>query len=330
MLRTLALGLLLLLVAVCVTPPVPDGPRLGQGDHRYVWIADWSQRPEQGELGNTHGDVVVAGDGRVLVNTDTERAVLVYDETGRLAGSWGEDLAGGLHGMTLFEEDGEERLFLAHIGRGEVLKATLDGQVLWRAGAPTEAGLYDEPGRYRPTDVAVAPDGRFFVADGYGQNVVHRFAADGTWLGLIGGPGEEPGRFRTPHGVLVDTRHEPPRLLVADRENGRLQAFDLEGRHLGVVEGMLRRPCKVRLAGDDLVIPDLAGRVTILDGEDRLVTHLGDNPDPALRAVNGVPRESWQPGEFLAPHGAGWDADGNLYVVDWNFLGRVTRLQRLP
>lgn len=329
MIRTLILGLLLCVVAVCVVPPRASGPELGSGLHRYAWVPDWSERPAEGELGNTHGDVVVDRTGRVYVNTDTDRAVLVYDADGRLLSSWGDDLTGGLHGMCLFEEQGQERLFLAHIGRHEILKTTLDGEVLWRAGVPLQSGHYESADQYRPTDVAVAPDGRFFVADGYGRHVVHRYAADGTWLGSFGGHGKAPGQFNTPHGVLVDTRHAEPRLLVADRENARLQAFDLDGRLLGVVEGMLRRPCKVRLAGDDLVIPDLAGRVTILDGDDRLLTHLGDNPDPALRAVNGVPRESWRPGEFLAPHGAGWDADGNLYVVDWNFLGRVTRLQRL-
>ena len=92
---------------------------------------------------------------------------------------------------------------------------------------------------------------------------------------------------------------------------------------------MLRRPCKIQQHGEFLVVPDLAGRVTILDGDNQLVTQLGDNPDPSLRAVNGVPRESWVDGEFLAPHSAAWDAHGNLYVMDWNALGRITKLRRI-
>ena len=93
---------------------------------------------------------------------------------------------------------------------------------------------------------------------------------------------------------------------------------------------MLRRPCKIQQRDEYLVIPDLAGRVTILDGSNELVTHLGDNPDESLRAVNGVPREQWVDGLFLAPHSAVWDEQGNLYVMDWNAVGRVNKLRRLP
>ena len=39
---------------------------------------------------------------------------------------------------------------------------------------------------------------------------------------------------------------------------------------------------------------------------------------------------TWKDGEFLAPHSAAWDSDGNLYVMDWNRHGRITRLRRLP
>jgi hypothetical protein len=78
-----------------------------------------------------------------------------------------------------------------------------------------------------------------------------------------------------------------------------------------------------------LVVPDLAGRVTILDRENKLVCHLGDQPDESLRAQNGVPREKWKDGVFISPHSAHWDKQGNLYVMDWNYLGRVNKLQRV-
>ena len=130
--------------------------------------------------------------------------------------------------------------------------------------------------------------------------------------------------------MWVDTRGAEPELIVADRENHRLQRFDRQGQLLGVVEGMLRRPCKIQQRGEYLVIPDLAGRVTILDGDNQLVTHLGDNPDVAKRADNGVPPDEWVDGEFIAPHSAVWDQDGNLYVMDWNRHGRITKLRRLP
>jgi mono/diheme cytochrome c family protein len=312
-------------------PVTHAGPRLGNGAHRYEWEPDWLQLPEsQAELGNTHGEIVVDRAGNLHLNTDTEQAIMVFAPDGRFLRSWGAEFANGLHGMQLVEEDGAEYLYFTHFNRHEFGRATLAGEIVWRMGYPEESGKYENANQFRPTSIAVAPDGGFFVTDGYGENWVHQYDADRSWLRSIGGPGTEPGKFRTPHGVWVDTRSAEPVLVVADRENNRLQRFDMQGEWLGVVEGMLRRPCKIQQRGEYLVIPDLAGRVTILDGNDELVAQLGDNPDPGLRANNGVDRELWMDGEFLAPHSAVWDRDGNLYVMDWNRHGRITKLRHLP
>jgi hypothetical protein len=136
-----------------------------------------------------------------------------------------------------------------------------------------------------------------------------------------------------PHGIFLDERGvaqgKEPVLLVCDRENNRLQAFGLDGSHKEVLQAEVRRPCKIARRGADLVVADLAGRVTILDEDNNVVAHLGDNPDPSKRAKNGVPKEDWRDGEFIAPHSACWDAEGNLYVMDWLALGRVSKLARV-
>lgn len=322
--------------AVAEASPADDAPVLGAGRHRYRWVPGFASPPTGQQLGNTHGCVAVDRAGNVYFNTDTERAVMVYRPDGTLLRSWGAEFAGGLHGMTIVREghgeDAQEFAYLSHTGRHEVVKATLDGEVLWTLGHPEEAGIYDNAGQYRPTDVVVAPDGSLFVADGYGRSWVHQFDRERRYLRSLGGKGTEPGKMRTPHGLLIDTRGDEPRLIVADRENGRLQVFDLDGSLRQVVSGIFRRPCNVypHPNGRDLVVPDLAGRVTILNERNELVRHLGDQPDPALRAKNGVPREQWRPGVFLAPHGAAFDQRGDLYVLDWNRHGRVSRLQWLP
>jgi glucose/arabinose dehydrogenase len=230
--------------------------------------------------------------------------------------------------MALAEEAGRQVLYAAHTGRGEVLALTLDGEVLWRVGWPETSGLYAGAGEYRPTSVAVAPDGGFFVADGYGKSWIHRYDAGRSWVRAFGGPGSEPGKLATPHGIWVDTRGERPLLLVADRENRRIQRFDLEGEFVDVLATDLERPCHMHPWGDDLAVPELAGGVAILDAQGSLVTRLGANPDPALRAQNGVGRERWAAGELLSPHCATFDASGNLYVLDWNAHGRVSKLVR--
>jgi hypothetical protein len=85
----------------------------------------------------------------------------------------------------------------------------------------------------------------------------------------------------------------------------------------------------VYVHGDDAVVADLAGRVTIFDKDWKVVAHLGDNPDPKKWAQNGVPKEDWRDGWFISPHSAAWDAKGDLYVMDWLRFGRVSKLVRV-
>ncbi|MCE9595342.1 MAG: hypothetical protein K8S98_14240 [Planctomycetes bacterium] len=325
----------LLALALCATPSFaqsetkPVAPRLGSGTHVFEWDSTFGKRPDGKDLGNTHGCVAIDSKGRIYFNTDTEDAVMVFDASGKFLKSWGKDFRGGLHGMTIVRDEKREAIYLAHTGRHEVVKATLDGDVLRSFGFPAMSGVYTKPEEFNPTSVAIAPTGEIFIADGYGKSWVHKYDAHGEYVRSFGGPGTEPGKMQTPHGLLIDTRGETPTLIVADRENHRLQIFDLDCKLIGVVDHDLRRPCNLALAGDELAVADLGGRVTILNAKNQLVCHLGDNPDESLRAENGVPREKWKDGEFLAPHGIAWDAAGDLYVLDWNFLGRVTKLLRV-
>jgi hypothetical protein len=302
---------------------------LGRGAHTYEWVPGWGKLPEGMSFGNTHGCVVVDSAGRIYVNTDGENAVIVFEPSGRFVRAWGKDLAGGLHGMTLAKEGSEEVLWLAHTGLHEVLQTTLDGKVLRRIGYPEKSGAYASAEQYRPTSVAVAPNGDVYVADGYGLSLIHHYSSKAEFIRSWGGVGSEPGKMRTPHGIFVDVRRDPPVLLVADRENRRIQVFQLDGTHAGFVPADVRRPCNFDRRGDDLAVADLEGRVTILDRKDQVLVHLGDNPDPAKRAQNGVPREEWRDGEFISPHGLRWGAEGNLYVLEWLALGRIVKLRRV-
>jgi len=341
--KPLRLVFALLLLAGLVSLRAPDPIRFRVGDQTYEWVSGWGRLADGKTLGNTHGCIVVDRQDRVYLNTDTEDAVVVFDADGKVVETWGKDLAGGLHGMALFDEGGEQRLLLTHLGRraaegeeppgGQVLCTTLHGEILWSVGYPAEAGIYKKPGQYRPTSVAPLADGGFLVADGYGASFIHRYDAQHRYVSSFGGPGSELGQLKTPHGIWIETRGETPVLLVADRENNRLQVFDLEGHALREVKDvehdLLRRPCHMHPFGDTLVVADLAGRITFLDRDLGLIAHAGDNPDPRLRARNDVPPEYWHDGEFLAPHCANWDSAGNVYVTDWVSTGRISKLRRV-
>jgi hypothetical protein len=115
---------------------------------------------------------------------------------------------------------------------------------------------------------------------------------------------------------------------VCDRENRRLQHFDLDGTFVAAIAENLRRPCSVAFHGEYVAVAELEGRVTVLDGSNNEVAHLGDNPDREQWANFNVPTSAWQDGIFTAPHGIAFDAVGNLLVMDWNRDGRLTRMNR--
>jgi len=296
----------------------------------YEWVEGWGRPPEGARFGYTHG-VVVDSKDNVYVHNQSKDAVAVFDREGRFLGSWGEEFTKGAHGMYLSREGGEEYLYLADPARHLVAKATLDGRVLRRWGVPERAGVYTREDQYRPTDVAVAPGGDIYVCDGYGQSWVHQYDAGGEWIRSFGGPaGAEAGHLSCPHGIWVDTRGPAPLLLVADRGNRRIQTFTLEGKHVGFVTEGMRQPCCFYQFGDELFIPDLHGRVTVLDRDNHVAAFLGDDPGVWERAGwPNVPVADRRVGHFVSPHAACVDSHGDLYVVEWVADGRVTKLARV-
>jgi hypothetical protein len=78
-----------------------------------------------------------------------------------------------------------------------------------------------------------------------------------------------------------------------------------------------------------VVVPDLHGRVTLMDRANVVVEHLGDSNPGKDYPLRTQPREAFVPGQFICPHGACFDRDGNIFVVEWVEVGRVTKLRRL-
>ena len=71
----------------------------------------------------------------------------------------------------------------------------------------------------------------------------------------------------------------------------------------------------------------LKSRVTLFDRNDTLIAHLGDGGDFAGIRTQG--REAFTPGKFIAPHGGIFDSHGNIFIVEWVEVGRVTKLRRV-
>ncbi|HUH14292.1 MAG TPA: hypothetical protein VML35_00245 [Gaiellaceae bacterium] len=306
-----------------------------------------------------HTGVAVTRAGEVIVGHPGEPTLLVFDSTGRLLRRAPVPELLELHEITLVEEQGEERLWLADngtkfrvegsevvpirpAGGGSVVQADLDGRVLRRLPQPDHSEYAGT--RYSPTSIAVdehryGGSGDIWVADGYGAHLVHRFDREGRHLLTLTGE-DGAGRFDCPHGLLIDRRGREPELYVTDRGNSRIQVFDLSGEFLRAFGAdVLIAPTVIVRTGDELVLTDFLGaRLSFLDAEDRLLGHLYANPAapgrrewpdawPNARDADGrIVRPTLAPEVLNSPHAIAAAGDGSLYVTEWLIGGRVTKL----
>ena len=334
--------------------------RVGSGANTYDWQESWAEYPDTESLhtGWSHHGVAVSEAGDVVTYHPGDPSVMIFDRTGRLKSSWEADFADA-HGMTLVKDAGTEYLWVADNGakrraannyeypddmgrvEGKAVKTTLDGRVVLRLEQPARPEYLE--GDYKPTWVAVNEErnggnGDVWVADGYGQSQVHRYTRDGDYVGSIDGGEGSAGRFNCPHAVFVDNRGAEPELYVADRGNGRIQVYDMDGgfkRSFG--DDIFITPSGIVAHGGLMIVAELNARLTVLDMDDKLVTYLGDNHEvsdgegwPNELDSDGSPSRTTrlEPGKFNSPHGLGVDANGNLYVAEWLIGGRFTRLAK--
>jgi hypothetical protein len=312
-------------------------PILGSGDYQYECIHDWGEVPAKIVYGNTHS-VVEDSDGFIWVqhtvhaSSPSDDTLLVFDPKGKFVRSMGPEFKGGAHGLHIRKEGSQDYLYISDTKNARVVKMTAKGEKVWEIGYPDMAEPY-QPGpdgknkKYSPTNVAIAPNGDVYVADGYGSYYVNQYDKNAKYIRTIATPGKEPGQLNNPHGIIVDERGSPM-LLVADRANNRLQFMTLEGRHLSFA-GNVKKPCHFQEQKGALLIPDLDARVTLLDKENRLIAHLGEDTSGQHYELRKKPRTEFITGKFVCPHGACFDRNGNIFVAEWVEVGRITKLRKV-
>lgn len=302
----------------------------------YKVVEGWEQLP----AGYTHNDVVGVGTDsrdRVYILTRMQPMVFIYERDGSFVGTFGEgQFTERTHGLTIGPDDS---IYTVDDGNHTVRKFTKDGELVMMLGTPGVASdtgykpgdwvdkiTHGGPPFNRPTDVAIAPNGDLYVADGYGNACVHHFSPDGQLIGSWGEPGTGPGQFNLPHGVGVVA---DGRVFVTDRENDRIQIFSPSGEFLAQWTNV-QRPTDVSFGKDGLVyVSELAwlpgnksfvngpqtekkvGRVSVFDMEGNLITRWGGEPEEVA-------------GNFWAPHTICADSHGDVYVgeVAHTFGGR--------
>ena len=304
--------------------------RMGCGAMTFDTVPGWGLGSDgQSVLGATHGGVVVDRAGNIY--TSARKGVVVFSPEGQVIRSFLGDDYTDIHDMEIRQEGEAEFIYGARNSSAEGIKFNAsDGAIVLRLGFPSESGL--DLQRFNPTAITVAPNGDIFLSDGYASNHIFKFDRSGRYLMHFGTKGNGMQEFNTAHGMTLDTRYDPPRLLICDRNHqpkGRLVHYDLDGQFIAEVVTGLGMPTSVSIQGDHVSIPDLHGRLVILDRSNTIIAVLGHNSNPDTRVNFNVPQSDWIEGIFSGTHGSSWDAAGNLYVQDWNVAGRIMKLVRV-
>jgi len=178
-----------------------------------------------------------------------------------------------------------------------------------------------------PTGVAVDPFGRVYVTDA----ALHRmqcYEADGRPVESFGALGTDPEQLQRPSGVAPLGALG---MAVLDRDNRRVQTFDLFGRPLGVLIDLGSDDLQRQLGSIDAVAiaSDRGGALALLDRDrDRvLVFDFSGKPIRVMDALGSAPGSFRGLGGIaFTPRGELVTAErGNARIQVFDAGGRVAR-----
>jgi peptidylamidoglycolate lyase len=287
----------------------------------YELVKDWPRLESTYQMGNPTG-IGIDNEQHIFVfnrayrkwvepfpdSLITVNTILKLDRaSGKLLASWGSNLFIMPHGLTV---DQDNNVWVTDVALHQVFKFDANGKLLLKLGVEKVAG--DDSTHFNlPTDVAVAADHSFYVSDGYGNNRVVKFSANGHYLFEWGKKGDKPGEFNLPHGISLDATGN---VYVADRENSRVQSFSPDGKFLrewdnknqGAIYSVTFDKLKNKvIAVDYLTISD-----TIVKGSDVIVY------DSLAHEEHRFGKSNTPEGPVCRYHDVAVDDEGSIYVGD--------------
>lgn len=310
---------------------------LGHNKKRYRLDTNWSRQDINRYPVKDCHEMVQDSKGRIILLTNEIRNnVIIYNKKGKLLSTWGT-VYPGAHGLTLFDENGTEVLFICDNNRHQVIKTTLAGKVLMTIDYPKETGQYTKEEEFVPTETTIAPNGDIYVADGYGKDFIIQYNAKGEYIRHFGGRGAEDKHLKNAHGICYDNRDKNnPVLIVTSREQNAFKRYTLDGNYIDTISLPGAWVCRPVIKGEYLYAAVLqsnrnlwkqSGFVTILDKSNKVISNLGGT-EPVYGA-NGL-EEMYQADKvFQYPHDVCVDDDENIYVAQWN-SGKVLPYKLKP
>jgi DNA-binding beta-propeller fold protein YncE len=253
---------------------------VGSGKYKYEVIEGWAKLPS-GESFAMVSAVATDSEDRVYAFQRKDPPIVVFDRDGNFLTSWGNGSFLFPHGIYI-END---IVYVTDRDSSVCLVYTLDGkpiQMLGRHGVHSDTGC-DVPGQLvpraagpfnYPSEIVPSPSGDLYVSDGYRNARVHRFTHDGQLSASWGQPGKEaPSEFHLPHSLIVHN----DRVIVCDRENHRIQVFDMDGKFQAFWDD-IQRPMDISAdkEGNFVVsegsVNGSSARISVLDGDGKLLS----------------------------------------------------------
>ncbi len=301
---------------------------------RVRWTTLQYERDDRADAWS-HSGAAIAADGRLVVAQRGGGGVTLID----VATGSAERIAtptADCHGILSEPSIDPNTLWIADPG-GRVLALDLDNRSTRRIRRPGRDSD-DESEGWAPTSVAIVTSGPrrgdLWIADGYGESLVHVIGADGSFATIDGSA--TGTAFDCPHGIAVDTRGPDPLIVVADRGNRRMVWFDLDGSLVRTLDDrLLTSPSSIAVRGAELLVTDLFGALLAVDPADRVTPII--RIDPATRARAGWPndetgdgatrRPHLVDGTLNSPHGIAVRDTGTVYLTEWSLGGREIALE---
>jgi sugar lactone lactonase YvrE len=283
----------------------------------YAVDPSWPKRPAEFGPPAAVPGITVDRQDRIWCLNRGKIPVQVYTSEGALVKSWGQGQFKSPHSVRI---DGQGNIWITDHLDHLVKKLTPEGQVLLTLGTPGKPGE-DDCHFNGPTDTAITPAGDVFVTDGYGNRRVVHFDPQGKFVKAWGTYGSGPGQFSLPHQIVVDSRGV---LYVADRNSGRIQLFNQQGKYLDEWSQLIMPWGLCITARDEIWVCGSSPQAWYRDGrypppKDQIFMRF--TTDGKVRQLWTVPvgqDGQEKPGECNWLHAVAVDSQGNLYAGDIN------------
>ena len=287
-------------------------------------VPSWPKRPENVSGKGWVSGLAIDKEDRVWFFRKGPDPVQCYTAEGDFVRTWGKDMFVNPHQLRI---DHEGHVWVADFGAHVVQKFDQEGKVLLTLGTKDQKGE-DATHFNMPTDMVITPTGEIFVTDGYGNRRVVHFTAEGKFIKAFGTAGPGPGQFVLPHAIVMDSKGI---LYVADRNSGRIQLFNQEGKFLDQWSNVLM-PWGLSITKDDQLwvcgssphwwfrhekYPEYKDQILMRFNTSGRITQTWTLPLGDIGTNKDMPDTSkLKPGETVGAHCIAQDSKGNIYVGD--------------